>query len=239
MVNPIMSAENLDPKSIEVLARVAHEMRQPLAAATAAVAILDRAEDEERRRKACRVLYHQCARLTRMVDDLLIVNFEHALLCKQHIDLRRVVVDVADACLPLALEKGQQLDLTLPSYACWVHADVIRLEQVFSNVLTNAIKYTDRDGRLSARVAADDGRVKVTMTDSGCGIASELLPHVFEMFTTGSNAGARGLGVGLAVARHLMDLHSGTISVASDGPGCGSEVTITLPVADRIEVREA
>jgi signal transduction histidine kinase len=234
-----MSAENLDPKSIQVLARVAHEMRQPLAAAAAAVAIVDRTEDEGHRRRACRVLERQCARLTRMVDDLLVVGFEHAPLWKQHIDLRRVVVDVTDACLPLVLEKDQRLDLTLPSYACWVHADVIRLEQVLSNVLTNAIKYTDRGGRLSARVGADDARVKVMISDSGCGIASELLPHVFEMFTTGSDTRRRGLGVGLAVARQLVELHSGTITVSSDGAGCGSEFTVDLPVPAASEVREA
>jgi signal transduction histidine kinase len=172
-------------------------------------------------------------------DDLLVVGFEHAPLCKQHIDLRRVVVDVADACLPLVREKDQCLDLTLPSYACWVHADVMRLEQVFSNVLTNAIKYTDRGGRLSARVTADDGRVKVMISDTGCGIASELLPHVFEMFTTGSDARRRGLGVGLAVARQLVELHSGTIDASSDGVGRGSEVTVNLPILDGNEDRDA
>jgi signal transduction histidine kinase len=223
---------HLAPKSMDVLARVAHEMRQPLSAATAAVTIMTRDGDAGRRAQACHVLERQCARLSRLLEDLLVVarlGNDVTTLKAEDLDLGRLLLDLSDAFRPLVGVTGHQLDVVCPPRDCWVHGDAIRLDQVFSNILTNAIKFTNPSGPIWVRAVATEGNAIVTIGDTGRGIAPDVLPHVFEMFTTGPDSAERGLGIGLAVARHIVDLHGGSIDVASEGDGRGTEVTVTLP----------
>jgi signal transduction histidine kinase len=234
---PIMSQfesrRDLDPASIAVLARVAHEMRQPLAAAAAAVALIRDDVDAERRKRACRVLTHQCARLLRLLDDLLVtatVGSDVTTLNRERVDLSRLLFDMTEALRPLAAQKDQDLDFRLPAQPCWIDADPVRLDQVFSNILTNSMKYTDPGGRISITEGLIENHAVVTIGDTGQGIPPDLLPHVFEMFVTSSGRARSGLGLGLAVARHLVDLHGGSIAVASEGYGRGTEVRVTLPL---------
>jgi AraC-like DNA-binding protein/two-component sensor histidine kinase len=222
----------LDPAASEVLVRVAHEMRQPLSAVIAAVSLLKDDGDPSRRDDACRVLERQCTRLSRLAEDLLVVartGRDITTLSKENVDLHHAIFDVAEALRPTAAARGQQLDVLLSPDPCWIHGDVVRLEQVFSNILNNAIKYTDVGGRIWLTSVMADDHVMVTIGDTGHGIAPEVLSRVFEMFTTGPDEAGRGLGVGLAVARHLVTLHGGSIRITSDGRDLGSEVVVTLP----------
>lgn len=225
------SPRHLDALASEVLARIAHEMRQPLSAVSAAVNLIKRGDEAHRHARACDVLSRQCTRLSRLVEDLIVTaqaGSDVTLLTHDRVDLSRLVLDIVDSFEPLLVGRAQQLDVDLPEQPCVVSGDRVRLEQVLSNLITNAMKYTERGGRLWVRVAAVGGDVRVTVADNGLGIAPELLPHVFEMFATGDVAG-HGLGVGLAVARHLVGLHGGTIAIASEGRGRGTEVVVTLP----------
>jgi signal transduction histidine kinase len=226
------SEQYLDPASSAVLARVAHELRQPLSAVTAAVMLMKADVHGEHRARACRVMERQCARLARLIEDLVVIatlRSDVTMLTKETIDLNRAVSDLAESFQPLAGAKEQLLDVVLPPRPCWIEADPLRLDQVFSNLLTNAIKYTNAGGHVWAMVQRCDDRAVVTIGDTGRGISPEDLPRVFDLFTT-LNEDGEGLGIGLTVARHLVVLHGGSIAVASGGRGHGTEVTVTLRV---------
>jgi signal transduction histidine kinase len=208
-------------------------MRQPLSAAAAAVMVLKADPDREGRARACRVMERQCARLARLIDDLLVIatlRSDVMTLTKKTIDLNRIVSDLAESFQPLAGIKQQQLDVVLAPRPCWTDADPVRLDQVFSNLLTNAIKYTSAGGRVWATVRQHDDHAVVTVADTGRGISPEDLPRVLEPFTTASDDDGGGLGIGLAVAHQLVALHGGSIAVASGGRGRGTQVTVTLTV---------
>jgi signal transduction histidine kinase len=181
--------------------------------------------------RACRVMERQCARLARLIEDLLVIatlRSDVTTLTKETVDLNRIVSDLAESFEPLAGTKQQQLDVVPAPRPCWTDADPVRLDQVFSSLLTNAIKYTSAGGRVWATVRQDDDRAVVTIDDTGRGISPEDLPRIFELFTTASHEEGGGLGIGLAVARHLVVLHGGSIAVASGGRGRGTQVTVTL-----------
>jgi AraC-like DNA-binding protein len=226
------SRHPLDRAASEVLVRVAHEMRQPLSAVSAAINLIKDDSDPSRREHACQVLERQCTRLSRLVEDLLVVartGCDSTALSKEKVDLHHVLSDLVESFRPSAGLRGQQLDILISPDPCWIYGDAVRLEQVFSNILNNAIKYTGKAGRISLTAMLTDRHVVVTIADTGCGIQPEVLSRVFEMFTTGPDQAGRGLGVGLAVARHLVTLHGGSIDVASDGPERGTEVVVKLP----------
>ena len=222
----------LDPAASEVLVRVAHEMRQPLSAVSAAINVIKDDTDVSRREHACRVLERQCTRLSRLVEDLLVVartGRDSTALSREKVDLHHVLSDLAEALRPSARLRAQQLDVLLTPGPCWIYGDAVRLEQVFSNILNNAIKYTDDAGQIWLTSMPTDHHVVVTIADNGRGIAPDVLSRVFEMFTTGPDQTGHGLGVGLAVARHLVTLHGGSIDITSDGRERGTEVVVKLP----------
>jgi signal transduction histidine kinase len=229
MATRVDSHRDLDPTAAAVIARVAHEMRQPLAAAAAAVTMI---RDTDRREHACEVLERQCVRLSRLLEDLLLiarVGSDTTTLEKKPIDLHALLANLADALKPAVARTGLRFDVTIPAEPCWIEADAVRLDQVFSNILTNSIKFTQPGGRIRMTVALTDQHVLVMVGDTGRGIAADVLPHVFEMFATGPDGEGRGLGVGLAVARELVQMHGGNIEISSGGSGCGTDVIVTLP----------
>ena len=222
----------LDSAASEVLVRVAHEMRQPLSAITTAITALKDDSDPSRREQTCHVLERQCTRLSRLVEDLLVVartGRDVTALKKATIDLHHVLFDLAEAMKPTATLRRQQLDVLLSPGSCWVDGDAVRLEQVFSNILNNAIKYTEDGGRIWLTSVTDDTQAIVTISDTGRGIPPDVQATVFEMFTTGPDHTGHGLGVGLAVARHLVTLHGGSIRISSNRREPGTEVVVTLP----------
>ena len=170
-----------------------------------------------------------------MVEDLLdAARLASSTLAIQPavVQLDEVVQDVVDAAKPMADEKHVTLRLAIVDELSPLFADADRLRQVFLNVVTNAVKFTDGGGSVDVSVAAAGHAAQVTIRDTGRGIAPELLPHVFERFRQGSppDASSQGLGLGLTIAQALVELHGGRIQMASPGEGLGSTCTIDLPL---------
>jgi len=234
--SPAGARDVLDRAASDVLVRVAHEMRQPLSAVTAAISLIKDDTDMSRRAHGCEVLERQCMRLSRLVEDLLVVartGRDVTAVCKEQVDLHHVLHELTEAVRPAVGQKELQLDVLLEPGPCWIQGDRVRLEQVFSNILNNAIKYTDNGGRIWLTSLPSERQVTVSVADTGRGIAPDVLSRVFEMFSTGPDQSGRGLGVGLAVARHLVIRHGGSIDIHSDGPNRGTEVVVKLPLAVR------
>jgi signal transduction histidine kinase len=215
-------------------------MRQPLSAAVAAFQIIRTSSDRARRERACDVLDRQFVRLSRLFDDLFEMSrsgLGMTSLRLEKIDLCRVVEEIAEAMRPQVAEKHQHLDLHIPGDPIWVDADSGRLEQVVSNVVANGVRYTDPGGQLRIELTPGSEQAVLTISDTGRGIPADLLPHVFEPFLKGDTASKHGLGVGLAVARHLVELHGGSIRASSAGRGKGSEFIVVLPTSIRTPPR--
>jgi signal transduction histidine kinase len=138
-----------------------------------------------------------------------------------------------ESCRPLAESLDQTLTVHQPAQQLYVHADRVRLSQVFSNLLTNASKYTPRGGSITLNAARENGEAVVSVKDTGIGIAPELLPTVFEMFRqleVPADQSLGGLGIGLTLVRRLVEMHGGRVEARSEGSGRGSEFTVRLPL---------
>ena len=229
-------AEHANNAKDEFLAILAHELRQPLAAIVAAVAVLQRLgrEAPASAERSIGVMQRQTVHLQRLVEDLLdasrVVRGQ-VVLQPQSLNALDVVKDAIEAAGPSADERRQHLECRFPNRPVIVHADATRLQQVLLNVLGNAIKYTPPDGDIRLLVELDGAWLVIRVRDSGDGISADDLPRIFSLFTRAGERRGSGLGIGLAVARRLVELHGGTIDASSDGPERGSEFRIKLPVA--------
>jgi PAS domain S-box-containing protein len=225
-----------DRRKDEFLAMLSHELRNPLAPIRHAVTLLQEADDGEIRRRACAILDRQTEHMTRLVEDLLDISRisrGDINVRKQEVDLAAVVQAAIETSHPLVEARAHRLDITLPGTPVSVFADHQRLAQVVSNLLNNAAKYTPRGGRIGLEVSRADGAVSISVRDNGFGIPADELPRLFGMFAQLDGTRGRapgGLGVGLALARQLVELHGGTIEARSDGPGRGSEFTVRIPL---------
>jgi len=227
-----------DRRKDEFLAVLSHELRNPLAAVAAAVQVLrERGPADPSLQRAHEAAERQIRHMTLLLDDLLDVariTSGKVRLRKERVLLARVVEDAVELAGPLIEERHHQLSVSLPPQPVDLDGDPTRLTQVLGNLLNNAAKYTDPGGRIWVTAHLEDGCVAVGVKDTGIGIAPELLPHVFDMFSQASQGPERaqgGLGLGLALARELVEMHGGRIEAHSDGPGKGSEFTAHLPVA--------
>jgi signal transduction histidine kinase len=223
----------------EFLAMLGHELRNPLAPILTAVQLM-RLRGAERFVKECTAIERQATHLARLVDDLLDVSR----IAQGKIDLQRrptelasVVAQALEQVSPAIGEKRHDVQVRIPPGLA-VDADATRLAQVFANVIGNAAKYTPCGGRIDVTARPSPERVAVVVRDNGRGIHAELLLSVFELFVQGQQGMDRasgGLGLGLGIARRLVEMHGGTIRADSDGPGFGSAFTIELPrVADLV-----
>lgn len=229
-----------DRRKDEFLATLAHELRNPLTPIRNSLHILRRVgSDREARDRFVEMTERQVTHLVRLVDDLLEVSRitrGKIELRKETVDLTTVLRSAVDMVRPHVHSSAHRLLTRLPAEPLWVHADPVRLIQILTNLLNNAIKYTGEGGsqiRLTAR--REDDIVVVSVRDKGTGISPEMLPRVFDLFVQGEQGLARtggGLGVGLALAKRLVELHGGTIGVKSEGKNKGSEFWFTLPLAD-------
>jgi two-component system CheB/CheR fusion protein len=228
-----MAAEAAIAAKDDFLAQVAHELRQPLHASLAALQVLAARTSGESGDRARAVIERQISQMSRLVDDLLDaarVVKGHVELTVETVDLRHAIDHAVDSLKPLLEERRQELAVSLPKYPVRVVADMARLQQVFTNLLTNAAKYTNQGGRINIIVRNGDGRATITVVDTGRGIDAAALPRIFDLFTRGASD-VRGFGVGLAVARRLVELHGGSIEARSAGVGRGAEFTLSLPLA--------
>jgi len=234
----VKALEEADRRKDEFLAVLAHELRNPLAPIRSAVQILRSAETTGADPRPARdVIDRQVRQMARLIDDLLDVSR----ISRGRIELRREPVDLAavvrsalETSLPLVESCGHRLDVSLPSGRVPLEADPTRLAQVFSNLLNNAAKFTERGGHISLTAERVDGQAVVRVTDSGIGISPAQLPQLFKMFSQADSSLERtrgGLGIGLELARRLVEMHGGTVEAASGGLGRGSEFVVRLPIA--------
>jgi signal transduction histidine kinase len=228
-----LAAEAAIASKDEFLALVAHELRQPLHASLAALRMMAARSAIDSIEHAHAVIERQLTQMTRLVEDLL----DAARIVRGHVQLILVVLDVrsaieraADSLRALMAERQHELTLSLPEEPVFVQADSARLEQVFSNLLTNAAKYTDPGGRITLSLTVDDSVANITVTDTGRGITPTAIPRIFTLFARAA-PDIRGFGVGLAVTRRLVELHGGTIQARSDGIGRGAQFRVSLPLA--------
>jgi signal transduction histidine kinase len=220
----------------EFLATLAHELRNPLAPLRNALYLL-RTTDHDGSIPIQDIMERQLNHLVRLVDDLLEMSriSRGALdLHKERLDVAEVMRTAVETSQPL-IEAGQHtLELDLPRQPLWVDGDPVRVAQIVSNLLNNSAKYTEPGGRIVLSAHDGGGVVRISVRDNGPGIASDVLPRLFEMFSRGEYHSARqqgGLGIGLALSRRLAEMHGGTITVRSDGVGGGAEFVVTLPLA--------
>jgi two-component system, sensor histidine kinase len=224
--------ETASRRKDEFLAMLGHELRNPLAAIHAAHEQRTAAHDAGR---ADAIIGTQLATLRRLVDDLLDVSriaTGKLVLSDAVVDLRDAVASAVVACEHAAAEKGVALSARLGDAQLAVTGDAVRLEQAFVNVIGNAIKYTPSGGRVTVEARSTNADIAMTVTDDGCGIAAELLPRIFDPFVQAETSIHRahgGLGLGLALVKRIVELHRGSITVASDGAGKGCVVEIHVP----------
>jgi PAS domain S-box-containing protein len=228
---------DVDRRKDEFLATLAHELRNPLAPVRNAVELLRlSADDPASLQKARQIMERQLGQMVRLVDDLSDISRisrGKLRLRKETVELATTVQSALEETRPLIEACGHQLTISLPPGPVYLDADPSRLTQVFSNLLNNAAKYTNKGGRIWLSADAVNREVRVSVRDTGIGFAPERLPELFKMFSQGDPGLERsqgGLGIGLALVRGLVELHGGAIEAHSDGVGLGSEFVIRLPV---------
>jgi PAS domain S-box-containing protein len=225
-----------DRRKDEFIALLAHELRNPLAPLRNGMQVMRlAANDPNAVAQARGMMERQLGHMVRLIDDLLDISR----IGQNKMELRRsrvllsdVISSAVETARPLIEAAGQELTVSLPQMPIHLNADLTRLAQVFSNLLTNSAKYTDRGGqiRLTAERQGDDAVVCVR--DNGIGIPADALPRIFDMFAQvnrGIERSSGGLGIGLALVKGLVDMHEGTVTAASDGLGMGSMFTVRLP----------
>jgi PAS domain S-box-containing protein len=221
-----------DRRKDEFIATLSHELRNPLAPLRNALQILQmRAAQDAADASIHAMMERQVNHLVRLVDDLLEVSrIKHGAfeLRSQRVELATVVRNAVETCEPLMHEGGHRLDVTLPNQRVWLCGDPVRLGQILANLLNNAARYTPHGGRISVHAQIVSSILSISVIDTGAGFAKEAGARLFEMFSRGKNSS--GLGIGLALARRLAELHGGTIKAASAGPGQGAEFTVSLPL---------
>ncbi len=223
----------------EFVSIVSHDLRTPLNAMLGWTALLQKGTlAPSIIARALRSIHDNATRQAKLIDDLLdfsrIIGGRMA-LDREEIDLRDLLRNVIESMVPATAAKRIEMQFSAAPDAI-VLGDLHRLEQVFFNLLGNAVKFTDEGGRIEVAVECRDGHVEASVTDTGIGIDPEFLPHVFDRFRQADSTTTRvhgGVGLGLSIARQLVEAHQGAISVASDGKNCGSTFVVRLPMVSR------
>jgi PAS domain S-box-containing protein len=229
------AAEASNRAKDEFLAMLAHELRNPLFAVRNAIEVARRQESRE---EALALGKRQVDQLARLVDDLLDVariQSGKIELLRERVDVGHVVGRALEAMGSLPERQPQEVTIRIEPQLV-VEGDPARLEQVFTNLLSNATKYTPARGHIELSAAREGKDAVVRVRDDGVGIAAELLPHVFDLFaqgTQGLDRAAGGLGIGLTVTRRLVELHGGRVEARSAGPGTGAEFEVRLPLSEQ------
>ncbi len=224
------------------LAVLGHELRNPLGAILLASEMVD--EDGKLGPENARLIERQARHLTRLVNDLLDLSRVAAgkiVLKRQRLELAEAVGQSVRTVLPLAQQHDIEIAVRTPPGRIVVDADPVRVDQIVTNLLTNAIKYTPEGGHVTVDLQEKEGNALIRVTDDGVGIAAERIGGIFELFAQAENAIGRaqgGMGIGLALVRNLAELHGGNVGAHSDGEGQGSEFVVTLPLASGAPAEE-
>lgn len=227
----------------EFLAMLGHELRNPLAPIKAALQLQELPNStEETRVRAQQILKRQVDHLARLVDELLDVariTSGKITLKNERLEVASIVYRAAELCEPLIHERAQQLTLELTANQVYVNGDLQRLTQVLGNIVNNAAKYTQHGGAIHISVIEADGCVEIVVVDNGIGMLPSVMSRIFDAFSQSKRSLARsegGLGVGLTLARRLVEQHGGTVTAASEGLKKGSEFRIRLPLAPALKI---
>lgn len=218
------------------VAVISHELRNSLGVVSNATRLLKSPVDNARIERARTLIERHVAQMNRYIERLLdpeALNRRNDALQLSYVDLRTILENSAEAVAADCTRRSHRLVVNLPADALWVHADAARLEQVFLNLLINAAKFTPSGGEISLSLERLDKQACIHIRDSGIGIAPEQLSRIFEMSVQVDAMGLLtegGRGIGLAVVRDLVEMHGGTVGVASPGLSFGSEFTVLLPV---------
>ncbi|MDB5801289.1 MAG: hypothetical protein JWL63_2228 [Rhodocyclales bacterium] len=226
----------------EFLATLAHELRNPLAPLRNSLSVLRLTRDRNNAADGTLTPVHemmerQVNHLVRLVDDLLEmsrISRGTLALRKERVEVAAIVRNAVETSEPLIQTAGHKLSVSLPQEPLWLEGDAVRLAQILANLLDNAAKYTEDGGQIMVSAQRSNDEVIITVRDNGSGIAPDMLPRLFEMFSRGDHASSRGqggLGIGLSLARRLATMHGGRLEAHSDGPDQGSEFSVRLPLA--------
>ena len=228
----------MDRRKNEFLATLAHELRNPLAPLRNGLQLIKIAKDDRELIDRTRHMMDlQLEQMVRLIDDLLDVgriSNDRIALNKQATSLDAVIRQAIETSNPLMLSQQHSLTVELPPNELPLHADAVRLTQVFANLLNNAAKYTPAHGHITVKAEEHEGSAIVRVIDNGIGIPEELLPQVFDMFMrvdTSLERAQGGLGIGLSLVKRLVEMHEGSVEAVSRGPGRGSEFVVRLPLA--------
>lgn len=228
--------EEADQHKDQFLAMLAHELRSPLAALSQVGPLLRLPAADERREWVAGVVERQTGHMVRLVEDLLDmakVRRGTLALHVQPTELSGVVGLALDISRPLVESREHTLDIGLSLEPIWIQGDAARLAQVISNLLTNAARYTPVRGRITLDLKAEDGYAVLRIRDNGIGISADMLTRVFDLFTQVAPSDEQvggGMGIGLALVRNLVEMHDGTVTASSEGPGLGSEFVVRIPL---------
>jgi len=237
--NLLAALRETDRRKDEFLATLAHELRNPLAPVSNALQVMRLADGGSGITAELRaVMERQVQQLIRLVDDLMEVSRisrGKIELRKEPVELSTILRSALETCRPQIEEAGHHLQLNVADAALHLYADQLRLSQVFSNLLTNAAKYMEPNGRIEVSTHREGAEAVISVRDTGVGIPPQMLSRVFEMFAQMEHTRGRahgGLGIGLALAKSLVEMHGGRIEARSEGLGKGSEFIVRLPVAE-------
>ena len=227
-----------DQRKNEFLAVLGHELRNPIMALMAGFRLIEKTQDVARQKSILERMQIQSTHLSRLVEDLLDVariDQGKISLKQEKVSLQSVVSSAVFIAMP-KIEAGQHtLTVDVPEEEVWLPGDFTRLSQIASNLLTNAAKYTPTKGRVHLSARTEGGRALLSVQDNGVGIPEALRGRIFDLFAQASGPDERardGLGIGLALVKKLVEMHDGTIEVASEGVGKGSCFTVHLPILE-------
>jgi signal transduction histidine kinase len=230
------AVQEADRRKNEFLAMLAHELRNPLAPIRNAVHIMQGPDVTQPTMNWARdVIGRQADHMARLIDDLLDVSRivqGKVVVRPEKLSLASLIERSVEASAPRAAGRDQMLTVELPEQPIELHGDAVRLAQVLSNLVNNASKFSGPHTRINLSATYADGEVKISVKDEGAGIDPVFLPHIFELFAQADQSLDRsqgGLGIGLTLVKHLVELHGGRVAAFSEGPGRGTEVVVTLP----------
>ncbi|MDP2391409.1 MAG: ATP-binding protein, partial [Acidobacteriota bacterium] len=233
-----------DRRKDDFIATLAHELRNPLAPISSGLHILREARhDAAIAAQAREIMERQVAQMVRLVDDLLDVariTTGKVEMRPGPIDLASAINDAVETAMPVVTRGGQRLQVTPPAAPIYVNADRTRLAQVFANLINNSAKYSEPGQPIDVSVVRENDCAVVRVRDGGVGIHPEMLPRVFDMFRQADRTGGRsrgGLGIGLFIVKRIVEMHGGTVAVASAGLGHGTEFTVRIPAMAVSEIR--
>jgi two-component system, chemotaxis family, CheB/CheR fusion protein len=219
------------------IAVAGHELRNVLAPIVMSLDALDQYSENATQSDLLRIAAQNARQLSRLIDDL----FDASRLAsgklqlrRENIDMRNIAEQSIQAVTQKTTQRRQELLVTRCDSPLWLHADPLRLEQVFLNLINNAVKYTPEGGCIWLQLSRQDGAAIFQIRDSGRGIKPDLLPYIFDFFSQADDGNGHysggGLGIGLAMAKSLVEMHGGTVEAHSDGDGRGADFTVRLPV---------